>query len=288
MVKSKAGFSLSQNPLKGSAEALPKINQGQADLAVTNSLDGGLAYQGEKIKIGGRNPFPHSPNIRLVSAGPLLVSGFFVRKDSPFKTLKELRGKRIAGEFSVHVALWFNTLGYLINAGLGWSDVEVFPVKNAAESRKALIEAKVDGASFAVSGNKNADDLVGIKAMSLDCSAPAVANLQKNLPGYQVKHLKAGYGPGIVEDSCAIAYPLYIITHKGAPAEMITALTGAIYENIEALQKESAMTKSWEKESLLDANFTVPFHPAAIDYFKSKGLWSEAMNKTQKSLEAQL
>ena len=53
-----------------------------------------LSYQGaERLKIGGRNPFQHTPNVRLVMRGAILMTAFLVRKDAPIKTIQDIRGK---------------------------------------------------------------------------------------------------------------------------------------------------------------------------------------------------
>jgi hypothetical protein len=41
---------------------LPLLNSGEIDFGVNNAVDMALSYQGpERLKIGGRNPFAHTP-----------------------------------------------------------------------------------------------------------------------------------------------------------------------------------------------------------------------------------
>src|SRR5256885_379102 len=88
----------------------------------------GLSYRGPKFQIGGRNPFPHAPNLRLVMRGSPLLVGLLVRKDSPIKTVHDVKGKRMTGEYPAHLAVWYNMFGHLASAGLTWNDVKVIPV----------------------------------------------------------------------------------------------------------------------------------------------------------------
>src|SRR3990172_3598121 len=68
-------------PCAGSSTFIPLLNSGEMEFGVVNAVDMALAYRGPGFNIGGRNPFPHAPNTRLVMRGsPLLVS-LLVRKD---------------------------------------------------------------------------------------------------------------------------------------------------------------------------------------------------------------
>src|SRR5213079_914879 len=88
----------------------------------------GLAYRGPGFRVGGRNPFPHAPNVRLVMRGSPLLVGLLVRKDSPIKSVHDVRGKRMTGEYPAHLAVWYNMFGHLASAGLAWNDVKIIPV----------------------------------------------------------------------------------------------------------------------------------------------------------------
>ncbi|MCE3243419.1 MAG: transporter solute receptor, family, partial [Deltaproteobacteria bacterium] len=71
-------------PYSGTSTFLPLLDSGELDLGVVNAVDMGLAYQGPKrLQIGGRNPFPHTPNSRLIMRGSPLRSSLIVKKDSP-------------------------------------------------------------------------------------------------------------------------------------------------------------------------------------------------------------
>src|SRR3990167_9173108 len=87
-------------PYTGTTAFLPLINSGEMDFGINNAVDLALGYQGPaRLKIGGRNPSPYTPNLRLMMRGsPLLVSPF-VRRDSPVKTIRDIRGKRFTGEY---------------------------------------------------------------------------------------------------------------------------------------------------------------------------------------------
>src|SRR5215475_1750614 len=75
------GVRLGVQPYAGSSTFLPMINTGELELGVNTALDAALAHRGPGFKVGGRNPFPHAPNVRLVMLGPTLTTAPLVRKD---------------------------------------------------------------------------------------------------------------------------------------------------------------------------------------------------------------
>src|SRR5918999_4566711 len=94
-------------PHAGTSTFLPLIDSGELDLGVVNAVDIGLAYQGpNRFKIGGRNPFPQIPNSRLIMRGSPLRSSLIVRKDSPIKTIADVKGRRVTREYPAQTAVW--------------------------------------------------------------------------------------------------------------------------------------------------------------------------------------
>jgi TRAP-type uncharacterized transport system substrate-binding protein len=78
-----APFQMVVQPYSGTSTFLPLLDTGEIDFGVNNAVDMALSYQGpERLKIGGRNPFQHTPNVRLIMRGSILMTALLVRKDS--------------------------------------------------------------------------------------------------------------------------------------------------------------------------------------------------------------
>src|SRR6185295_3735046 len=91
-----APFQMVVQPYSGTSTFLPLLDNGELDFGINNAVDMALSYQGpERLKIGGRNPFQHTPNVRLVMRGAILMTALLVRKDSLMKTIHDIRGKRL-------------------------------------------------------------------------------------------------------------------------------------------------------------------------------------------------
>ena len=106
-------------PYTGSSTFMPLLDSGEIDFGIINAVEMNLGYQGPaKLKISGKNPLPHVPNIRLIMRGSPLSVSLVVKKDSPIKTVYDVKGKRVTGEYPANIAIWFHIYTELANAGL--------------------------------------------------------------------------------------------------------------------------------------------------------------------------
>ena len=225
-------------PYTGSSTFLPLLDSGEIDFGIVNAVEMNLGYQGPaKLKISGKNPLPHVPNTRLIMRGSPLSVSLVVRKDSPMKMVHDIKGKRVTGEYPANIAIWFHVYTELANAGLTWDDVKIVPVPAVNDGVDALIQGRADVSNHAigVAKVKEADAAVGVRFLSLDCSAQGDARVRKAVPGYYLITLKAGSSTGIVGDTCVLAYDIYMVGHKGLSNEVVAHSLKAIWDNIDKL-----------------------------------------------------
>ena len=156
---------------------LPLLNTGEMEFGTINAVDVGLAYRGPNYKIGGRNPFQYSPNVRVIQRGSPLLVGLLVRKDSPIKNVTDVKGKRMTGEYPAHLAVWYNMFGHLASAGLTWSDVKVVPVPAVNDGVDALVQGRADVTEHALGAAKTKE------ADTADRRAPRLDRLLARGPG---------------------------------------------------------------------------------------------------------
>jgi TRAP transporter TAXI family solute receptor len=279
-------FQVSIQPYAGSSTFLPLLNTGEVELGIVNAVDMGLSYRGPKFQIGGRNPFPHAPNLRLVMRGSPLLVGLLVRKDSPIKTVHDVKGKRMTGEYPAHLAVWYNMFGHLASAGLSWSDVKVIPVPAVNEGVDALVQGRADVTEHALNSAKikEADASVGVRHVSIDCTPAGEKRLKQAVPGYYGRVIKAGSGTAVVEDTCFIAYDTYLAAGKGVPDAVVEAAVKAIWENTDKLGPIHPLFAEWTRERAVDPEATIPYHPGAIRFYKERKVWTPEMDTVQQKL----
>ncbi len=276
-------------PYTGTSTFLPLLDNGEIDFGVVNAVDMGLAYQGPaRLKVGGRNPFPHVPNTRLLMRGSPLLASLVSKKEGPIKTVYDVKGKRVTGEYPAHLAVWFSVFGSLASGGLTWDDVKVVPVPAVNEGIDALVQGRADVSNHAVGSAKikEADAAVGARYVSLDCSPQGEERIKKAVPGYYLTMLKSGFSTGIVGDTCVQSYDIYLVGHKAMPGEVVQATLKALWDNIEKLPPLHPQFKDWTRDRGASADVTMPYHPAAAQFYKEQKIWSAKMDEAQKRLLA--
>lgn len=277
---------LAVQPYAGSSTFIPLLNSGELEFGVVNAVDMALTYRGPGFKIGGRNPFPHAPNVRLVMRGSPFLVGLLVRKDSPIRSTHEIRGKRMTGEYPAHLAVWYNMFGHLASAGLTWNDVKVVPVPGINEGLDALVQGRADVTEFALNAAKikEADAAIGVRHLSTDCSPEGEARLRRAVPGYYPRRLKAGAATAVLEDLCVIAYDFYLSAGKSVPDAAVEAVVRAVWDGADKLPAFHPIFKEWTNERAVDSDATIPYHPGAVRFYREKGVWKPGMDQAQQAL----
>jgi hypothetical protein len=218
---------------------------------------------------------------------PLLI-GLLVKKDSPLKSVNDVKGKRVTGEYPAHQAVWFNMYGALASGGVSWKDVKVVPVPAVNDGVDALVQGRAEVTIGAMNMAKirEADAAVGVRHLSNDCSPEGDKRLRQAVPGYYTRPMKAGSAVAIVEDICATAYDIYFATHKSASNQVVSTILKAIWDNEAKLKPIHPGFREWTKERAVDADATIPYHPAAAQFYKEQKSWSAKMEEAQKKLLA--
>jgi hypothetical protein len=275
-------------PYSGSSTFIPLLNSGELEFGVVNVVDMALAYRGPGFKVGGRNPFPHAPNTRLVMRGSPLMVSLLVRKDSPIKTIQDVKGKRMTGEYPAHLAVWYNMFGHLASAGLTWNDVKVVPVPAINDGVDALVQGRADVTEYALNGAKvkEADAAVGVRHVSIDCSPEGEKRLRASVPGYYPRRVKAGVATAVVEDTCVIAYDVYLASGKGTADAVVEGALRAIWDGVDKLPPLHPIFREWTRERAVDPDATLPYHPGAVRFYKERGAWKAEMDQVQQKLLA--
>jgi len=151
-----------------------------------------------------------------------------------------------------------------------------------------LVQGRAEVTIMAVNAAKvrEADAAVGVRHLSTDCSSEGDARVRKAVPGYYARLMKAGTALAMVEDTCTIAYDIYLTTHKAAQDQVITSTLKAIWDNVGKLLPIHPIFKEWTRERAVDLDVVIPYHPAAVQFYKEHGLWSAKMDEAQRKLLA--
>jgi TRAP-type uncharacterized transport system substrate-binding protein len=192
----------------------------------------------------------------------------------------------MTGEYPAHLAVWFHVYTELANAGLTWDDVKVVPVPAVNDGVDALVQGRADMTSYALNGAKvrEADAAVGVRHVSIDCSPEGEKRLRAAVPGYYPRWVKAGSATAIVEDTCLIAYDSYLAAGNNLPDPVVEAALKALWDNESQLGPIHPLLREWTRARAVGADVTIPYHRAAVRFYKERGVWTPEMDQLQQKL----
>ena len=281
VLSNKLGIPVRVQPNAGSNAVMDLLNAGEIQLGVNNTNDLRMAYRGLK-------PYRAAPNLRIITTIMPLRVAMFVPTKSDVKTLKDLKGKRITGEFTAQLAVWYNVSSILAGAEMSWDDVKVVPVPNVVVGTQALMENRVDAALFALGAGKvkeaNASISGGVRFIPIDNSPEGIKRMQKVMPGTYPLLVKKGSTVGVLEDIWVEGYDIFVSTGKHVSDDVAYAVVKAMYEAEQDVKKAFRPLRAFSKKKMVKENITVPFHPGAIKAYKELGLWGSNMDAIQKRL----
>lgn len=257
-------------PYSGSSAILPLVDSGELDLTVCNVLEAEEASAGEGPYNGRKQG-----NVRVLAVIFPIHVGFFVKKDSPIKSLSDLKGKRIAYGYSAQLTLARVTDALLATAGVGNRDFVPVMVPNVVRGADDFAEGKSDAGFFALGAAKvsEVDKTVGgIRFLSVPDDAKSVAAMKKIVPYAYVNEVKPGPAfAGIAEPTKLMAYDYLVAVGAHVKDDVAYRIAKAIYENKPKLV-ESLRAFAGFNPQMIYKPMPAPFHAGALKFYKEKGL----------------
>jgi len=257
-------------PYSGSSAVLPLVNSGELDLAVCNVLEIQEATNGEGPYQGRKQA-----NLRVLGVIFPLLSSMFVRKDSPIKSLADLKGKRIPAGFSAQVTLDRIIDAVLANGGVERKDVVPVLVPNVVRGADDFIDNKIDAGFFAIGAAKVLEvhkTTGGIRYLPLSDDPAAVAAMQKHLSyGYVTEVKPSPAFAGIDVPTKLMAYDYLIAVGAHVKDDTVYKVAKAVNENKAKLIESLGAFRGFNPE-LMNRRMPAPFHAGSMKFYKEKGI----------------
>lgn len=272
-VASDAGIRMRVQPHSGTTVYVPSVNEGQLEFGLANHLETYHALNGVGLYDGKKQP-----NLRVIGViAPLRVS-IFVKKDSPIKTVADLKGKRVVGDYSSQRIVHLLMEAFLASAGMTYDDVEMVKVPNVVRGASDFAAGRADCFMFALGAGKVAETAAavgGIRALGVDPSPEAMARLHKFVPvGYADMVKPAPHLPGIAEPTPIFSYDYLALASSKTSDDLVYKVTKAIHDNKEALASSFKPLQEFNPDTMAkDLGENVVYHPGAIRYYKEIGAW---------------
>ncbi len=257
-------------PYSGSSAVLPLVNSGELDLVVCNVLEIQEAASGEGPYKGRKQS-----NLRVLGVIFPLYSSIFVRKDSPIKTLAQLKGKRLPYGYSAQVTLERIVDAIIAAGGLTRKDVVPVLVPNVIRGADDFIDGKVDGGFFAIGAAKvsEVDTTVGgIRYLPVPDDPQALGRMKKLMPYAYVTLVKPSPAfVGLDGPTKLMAYDYLVAVGAHVKDEVVYKIAKAMHDNKPKLAGSLRAFNTFDPNGMYKT-MPAPFHPGAIKYYKEIGL----------------
>lgn len=256
-------------PYSGSSAVFPLVNSGEVDLTVGNTLEMQEAANGEGPYAGRKQP-----NLRVLAVIFPLNVGLFVKKDAPFKSIADLKGKRVVYGFTAQVTLQRVVDAILANGGLSGTDIVPVLVPNVNRGADDFASGSADAGFFAIGAGKVAEvDKItgGIRFLPMSDAPDAVAAMKKLVPYAYVHEVKpAPAFAGVVGPTKLMAYDYLVITGAHVKDDIAYKVAKAIHDNKDKLVASLGAFRGFNPNGMYK-DVPAPFHPGALKLYRELG-----------------
>ena len=268
----KAGLRMTLQALGGSSQYLPIVNAGEVPFGIANVYETSLA-------VTGRDYFKGRPtkDVRTVAVLYPLRNTIFVKKDSKYKKLADLKGARGPVGFTNQKILTSVTNAALAPGGITLDDVKGVNVANIIANSNAFKEGRTDFFVFAMGAApvREADAAVGgIRALTVENTPANVAAARKHVPVSYLHYNKPSKGnAGLLEPGWIVSYGVNLLASTKTPDEIVYKVVKAIHDNGAALGKIFPPLRLLDTKAMAQEIAGVEYHQGAVKYYKEIGQW---------------
>jgi uncharacterized protein len=266
VLKEKGGLNVLVQPTAGDNVIIPMVSRGEAEIGIANAPELHNAFEG-KTGIGKQ------PDLRIIATAHPLRSAFWVRKDSPLKSIADLKGKRVVMGYSAMRVLDELSRAMLATGGLTENDIKPVLVPNVIRGADDFVSGAADTYFFAFGAPKVREveaTVGGTRVLEIDESKMAAATAISPW-GYLTN---AAPGPVFV----GVEKPMKVYTFDNVLFTSAKTADDFVYKFLDTLEKNKADLVSVQpvlREFSAEAGYkkyAVPYHPGALKYFKEKNL----------------
>jgi hypothetical protein len=270
VVSDKGGVQMRPQPMAGVAQYAPLVNAGEIDFGVANLVEARYLVQGREIV---EKP---NPELRLVARLVPWYNGLVVKADSPIKSIRDLKGQPTPAGFTGNPLGRVLMDGYLANAGLKIGDTKQVLVPAFPRMFEMFKQGQLATAIATIGSPvlKEWEAAVGpVRFLGFDDSPAAVVALHQFIPGAYVVEVKPE--PGVLAvpaPTKMLVYDYVIFAGTKVADDVVGKVAAALYDNPGELKAGSPLFREFDPR-LMSRDLGIAYHPGAVRFFQSKGLW---------------
>lgn len=253
VLKEKAGINAVIQPTAGESVLIPLVARGEAEIGIANIAEVTAANQSGLRLIGSIHP---------------LRAAFWVRKDSPMKTMADLKGKRVTLGYSAMKTIDGQARAMLATGGLSEKDVTTVLVPNVVRSADEFSSGAADMFFFAFGAPKvrEVDATVGgIRVLEIPESGMDAS--RKIFPyGYLSPAQPSPFFVGLEKPMGVYTWDNMMFTNAKTPDDVVYKIIDAMAKNKDEMITIQPALRDFSTAALYK-KYDIPYHPGALKYF---------------------
>ena len=247
------------------------VNKSEVEIGIANAPELHNAFEGAGA--GGKQT-----ELRIIATAHPLKSAFWVRKDTPMRTIADLRGKRVALGYSAMRVLDGLGRAMLATGGLTEKDVSPVLVPNVIRGADDFVSGASDMYFFAFGAPKvrEVDATVGGTRV-LEINESGMPAARKISPwGYLTEAFPSAVFVGVEKPMKVYTFDNVLLTHAKVSDDIIYKVLDTLEKNKPDLVAVQPVLREFSAEGGYK-KYGVPYHPGALKYFKEKNLEAKSL-----------
>lgn len=266
VMKEKAGMNMLVQPTAGDQVIVPMVSRGEAEIGIANAME-----VHDALAKGNKD-------LQIIAAAHALRVGFFVRKDSGINAITDLKGKRVPYGFSAMRALEPTVRAMLATGGLSEKDIKPVMVPNVVRSADDFASGAADAFYFAFGAPKVREvDATsgGIRVVALDEKGMDAARKIERW-GYLTEVKPGPVFVGVEKPMKVYSFDNLLFTSAKTKDEFVQKFLETLVKNKDDLVAIQPVLREFTP-AFAYKQYDVPYHPAAIKYFKDNNIQPQAV-----------
>jgi TRAP transporter TAXI family solute receptor len=261
VMKERGGVNMLVQPTAGDNVIIPMVARGEATIGIANAPEVAFAMKEGK-----------QADVRLIGTVHPLRTAFFVRKDSPLKTIADMKGRRVELGYSAMRTIDLLTRAILATAGLTERDVKPVLVPNVVRGADDFAAGASDMFFFAFGGPKVREVDASIPLRVLEINEAGMAAARKITPYGYLTEVKPGpMFIGVEKSMKVYTFDNVLLTSSKVADDVVYKIIDTLENNKADLVAVQPVLREFSAASLYK-KYDMPYHPAALKYFKEHNL----------------
>ena len=252
----------------GAEENLRRLQQGDLDFALIQS---DWQYHAYRTGVGTDAQAPVT-DLRAVLSLHALPFTLVVGPNGGIRNLEDLEGKRLnLGRLD---SPWRAAADFLVKA-LGWQHADFAEIGqlDLDELAAGLCDDRIDAFLMPIAHPSGviarAAETCGARLLNIE--GKAVDRLLAEWSFYAPAVIPGGLYPHNPDAVRSFGLRATLVTSAAVPADVVYAITKAIFERLEALKAQHAAFAGLQVEEMISAGHSAPLHDGALRYYRERG-----------------